>query len=146
MAIVMTIKIRGGKGLQSKINGLTDKTRDGIFMAFSNLAPEIKIDIQGELKRPKSGPIRTRYRPKRRVKVSLPGEAPATDTGLLVSSIDAEANRAQANLIISAGTKYAKFLELGTRRMLPRPFLVPALTRWRKRIIEELRIAIRNNL
>ena len=143
---VMRVRVRNMSALQAKVKRLPLQVQAGVFTSFTSLAPLIKADIQDELRKPKSGPIKTRYRPKRRVKTSLPGEAPAEDLGLLVASIDVDVDPVQFNMIISANAFYAKFLELGTRRMLPRPFLVPALTRWRQRIIDAMQIAIRNNL
>lgn len=65
---------------------------------------------------------------------SAPGEAPASDTGTLVNRIttDFEEN----NLVgrVSARTEYASFLEFGTQRMEPRPFMRPALENQRSYI------------
>jgi HK97 gp10 family phage protein len=58
---------------------------------------------------------------------SAPGQAPATDTGNLAGSIgwNIEASTLTADVFASA--RYAVHLELGTRHIKPRPFLVPAL-------------------
>ena len=57
---------------------------------------------------------------------SAPGQAPATDTGKLVNSIHAK-KESRFVWVVGVGAKYGKALELGTRRMAPRPFLLPAL-------------------
>lgn len=62
-------------------------------------------------------------------KASAPGEPPASDTGRLLNSIghtmyDGAQGRSAR---VSAKTKYALWLELGTRYMAPRPFMRPAL-------------------
>ncbi len=56
---------------------------------------------------------------------SAPGEPPKTDTGRLVGSIRHE----HSFLTASVGTdvNYAGYLELGTSKMAPRPFLIPTL-------------------
>lgn len=59
-------------------------------------------------------------------RASAPGEAPASQTGKLVRSIQVISNRVVGALVrISA--PYARFLERGTRRMEPRPFIRPAI-------------------
>jgi HK97 gp10 family phage protein len=60
---------------------------------------------------------------------SAPGTAPAVDTGRLRASITHELGRDSRGLYARIGTnvRYAVYLELGTRRMRPRPFLRPAL-------------------
>lgn len=57
---------------------------------------------------------------------SAPGQAPATDKGLLASGIVSRARKLNAEA--GATMRYAPFLEFGTSRGLkPRPFLKPAL-------------------
>jgi hypothetical protein len=60
---------------------------------------------------------------------SAPGFPPASDTGRLLSSIHHEVVGAGTDLEARIGSdvNYALYLELGTRYMLPRPFLRPAL-------------------
>lgn len=56
---------------------------------------------------------------------SAPGEAPATDTGALVSST----HRVDGELVAAVGTglEYGRDLEFGTKKMKARPWLFPAL-------------------
>jgi hypothetical protein len=59
---------------------------------------------------------------------SAPGEPPASDTGMLLASINHKImveNTVFAR--VGSDRKYAIYLELGTRFMAPRPFLRPAL-------------------
>lgn len=57
---------------------------------------------------------------------SSPYDAPAIDTGRL----NRETRRAKVQRMkLEFSTPYAVFLEYGTRRMLPRPFVVPAFLR-----------------
>lgn len=65
---------------------------------------------------------------------SAPGEAPASDTGRLVNSINSYLVRAAMEAIVVAGrgvVKYATMLEFGTRKMAARPFMHPALEKSR---------------
>jgi phage gpG-like protein len=71
-------------------------------------------------------------------RASAPGEAPATDTGALVSStylsrIDADTQA------IGSRLDYAFFLEFGTLRMEPRPSWIPAAERAAPRLEKRLR-------
>ena len=60
-------------------------------------------------------------------RASAPGEAPATDTGILAGSIGWNVDASTLTAEVFAGAAYAVHLELGTARMEPRPFMVPAL-------------------
>lgn len=66
---------------------------------------------------------------------SAPGEAPASDTGTLVTRrrITIDAARARARLAFSS--KHAKYLEHGTRRMEPRPFARRSLLDERREVV-----------
>lgn len=66
---------------------------------------------------------------------SAPGEPPATDTGKLASSITTEYDF--ANLIgrVNCSAEYGPYLEYGTVKMEPRPFMRPALAA--KRVVIE---------
>lgn len=79
---------------------------------------------------PKSG--RVYQRGKRAHQASAPGEAPATDVGNLVNSVMLY-KTATADWLINWNAEYAAALEYGTPRILPRPFLRPAVEgqRWR---------------
>lgn len=65
---------------------------------------------------------------------SAPGEAPATDTGVLVGSIYGDVEGLKG--YVEARAQYATWLENGTRHIAPRPFMVPAIERARPWINE----------
>lgn len=58
---------------------------------------------------------------------SAPGEAPASDTGRLVSSIRWEFSGSGLSIRVTAGAQYAAYLEFGTSIMAARPFLRRAI-------------------
>jgi HK97 gp10 family phage protein len=65
---------------------------------------------------------------------SSEGNAPNTDTGRLVSSINTEP--ADEAVFVGTSLEYGKFLEFGTSAMGERPWLIPALNKNKKTIID----------
>jgi HK97 gp10 family phage protein len=72
---------------------------------------------------------------------SFPGNPPAVQTGELIDSLRNEVNvtdKHVAGIVGSYDVEYATYLELGTYKMEPRPFMVPAFERIREDIPEIL--------
>lgn len=61
---------------------------------------------------------------------SKKGEAPATDTGALANSIIVE-GVTRLTLRVGPTVEYGEYLELGTSRIAKRPFLIPAVEKYR---------------
>jgi HK97 gp10 family phage protein len=105
------------------------------------------MQVDGEIKRaiqrgPKSGRVYNRRGVTHQA--SAPGQAPATDTGSLVSSITfKQVNRLTAE--VESRLDYAAFLEFGTQKMGARPAWVPAIEKARpdfaRRVAEAIRRA-----
>lgn len=57
---------------------------------------------------------------------SAPGEMPAIDTGTLAASIQVDAEPGSLQGAVYTNQETAVFLEYGTTRMAPRPYLTPA--------------------
>lgn len=74
---------------------------------------------------------------------SAPGEPPASDTGTLTSRIDTVYDMANLSSLVQARIDYALYLEYGTQRMAPRPFLRPALANKRHETLGRFTTAIR---
>ena len=73
---------------------------------------------------------------------SSPGQAPANQTGELVKSI--KVNKSKNKSTISISKNYAVFLEFGTSKMRPRPFILPAFSKTKKWFSDKLqRLALR---
>ena len=72
---------------------------------------------------------------------SAAGETPASDTGLLASSIASEVVKEGNSFVgqVKAAAEYAKPLEYGTVNMAARPFLRPALTKNKEKILKIFR-------
>lgn len=79
-------------------------------------------------------------------RASAPGEAPATDTGHLVSGI--KFVRTGIKGLLFNRVRYASWLEYGTKNMLPRPHMEPAVKKheewFKKKITKALDDAVRN--
>lgn len=60
---------------------------------------------------------------------SAPGEAPASETGALVSGLQVQirGNQHSRSAVIISSDPKASMLEFGTRKMAPRPHMTPAL-------------------
>lgn len=84
----------------------------------------------------KSGPIVTRYNPRRVHATSAPGQSPANDTGFLASNITAEVKTELGKVygVVRSSAPYSAYLEFGTSAMPARPFLQPALDKNARKI------------
>ena len=84
---------------------------------------------------PKSGRIYEKYNPRRTHRASAPGQAPASDTGNLVSQIRVRQKNPD-EVVVESNALYSSFLEFGTSKMLPRPFLFPATEKSKPKIAQ----------
>ena len=82
----------------------------------------------------KSGVMYQMYNPRREHRASAPGQAPASDTGNLVSKIIVR-QKSQDVTSVESNANYSAFLEYGTSKMQPRPFMLPAFEKSKKPII-----------
>jgi HK97 gp10 family phage protein len=101
-----------------------------------------KESMQG----PKSGRLYKVSRTGKLHRASAPGQAPAIDTGNLVNSIQHEQVGSEDARVFTH-VEYAPYLEFGTARMAPRPFMTPAAIKsakfLAKRILQEVNKALR---
>ncbi len=81
-----------------------------------------------------SGKTKVRHRP------SLPYNPPAIDTGELARSIMYDTEYMQVEIGTYGGAPYGKYLETGTKRMKPRPWLQPAVEEHQDDIIKRIGI------
>ena len=82
----------------------------------------------------KSGVMYQKYNPRREHRASAPGQAPASDTGNLVSKIIVR-QKSRDVTSVQSNANYSAFLEYGTSKMQPRPFMLPAFEKSKKPII-----------
>lgn len=78
--------------------------------------------------------VERRYSPNRDAEVSAPGNPPNKDLGTLAQSISFEVDRQALTAVVGTNLLYGKYLELGTTKMLPRPWLLPAFEAHRDEI------------
>lgn len=142
----ITVRVRNMSRLQSKVKGLNWGIQANVVTALRGIATPMEEDVKRDIRTgTRTGKTVKRYHPERIHKASAPYEPPANDRGMLANSVEVDVDPREFNLTLSAGAPYAKELEYGTSKMLPRPFLRPALTRWRRRIIDAIHDAIKRS-
>jgi hypothetical protein len=146
--MALGIKIFGAKRLQKRLQALPAAVKVQVRDAVSASLLQVQNDARRSLQKgPKSG--RTYRRGDVLHRASAPGQAPATDTGGLVSSINHLLNTTNKGLSgtvgvhASTGLKYALRMEFGGRdsrgvHIAPRPFMSPAYKRSRKGILKRI--------
>ena len=92
--------------------------------------------VESIMRGAKSGGAVIRYNPRREHIRSAGGEAPASDTGFLVSQISTEVKMSTTGGVgsVVSAAPYSAPLEFGTSVMEARPFLQPALRKSRRKI------------
>ncbi len=145
----ITVKIDG----LDRIDRATDVARKAIAEEIAKGLYASAKKVEGDAKRSildgqKTG--RTYRRGNVLHRASAPGEAPASDTGRLVNSINGVVEKSTTlEAVIRAGggiVRYARMLEFGTAKMAARPFLFPAAEKNRAWIVERLNKALRDGL
>lgn len=118
--VTITTKIENAEQVQAALRRYGDSAVREIGRAINAHALDVRGDIQRRIQRgPKTGRVYGGHQ------ASAPGEAPATDTGTLVSSITYR-KTAPLAAEIESRLPYAAMLEFGTTRMDPRPSWTPS--------------------
>jgi len=78
-------------------------------------------------------------------RASAPGEAPATLTGRLKTSIHPSFSVDEFTAEIGSSLKYSSYLEHGTSKMAARPWLLPVFEEIRPEFIRQVREVVRQN-
>lgn len=122
--VTITAKFENADAVQQAIRRYGDAAVREIGKAVQAQAMDVRSDIQRRIQRgPKTG--RTYLRSSVAHTASAPGEAPATDTGTLVSSI-VFSRVDDLTAQIESRLPYAAMLEFGTVHMDPRPAWTPS--------------------
>lgn len=136
------VKIKGGKALQKRIAAAARRAPKKLDALLAEAAFRVDEEAKSSIQTgAKTG--RTYKRRSVTHQASAPGQAPATDTGRLVSSISA---MREAFLKYTVGSRerespHGFWLEFGTSKMAARPWLTPAaekVNRWLRGALRKL--------
>lgn len=128
----MTVQVEGIEELQKNLAKLSKKFSEQTVRAAMEVAQEIRAEAIDSIQDQSPGDVVERSRVgggTYQHTASKEGDAPNTDTGRLVQSVQVD-TRPDA-IIVGSTLSYAGYLEFGTRRMGARPWLVPAVERVR---------------
>lgn len=140
MKFEMTVDLKGLKDIEEAVAGGTG--RRNIERALNAGALLLENHAKKSiLSGAKTG--RTYKRGTVSHRASAPGQPPASDTGRLVSSFLSQPGPEPLSYDVHANAMYAGFLENGTSKMAPRPFLQPAMKATADRITQLVRDAIK---
>lgn len=116
------------------------KINQAMITALFNHADKVAVDSANSLAKEMKKRIKTGAKSGKTYgnhTSSAPGQSPANWTGELVNSISAINEGKNSKVIVNAN--YAEFLELGTSKMRPRPFILPSIQKVKKDLAERLK-------
>ena len=143
-----------GNQVIARIKGLPEKMHKEVFDILYTYGQEMRNYIRESMKNTQTsseGLKRTKgSRNLKSVKFhypSLPGFPPAIDSGALYGSIVVEAREGQGEVEVGShgNAPYAPYLEKGTYKMQPRPYLMPAFNHIEGKIENGIMEAIRRS-
>lgn len=119
------------KQFNEAVSKVPQKVKDAMSQAIKISCEKIRSTSLQDMAKTPRNPTVSHYTNNKKIPhhPSLPGNAPAPDTGNLRSSIHYTIEK-DGNLIIGrVGTDviYGKYLEFGTSSVAPRPWLKPAM-------------------
>ena len=131
----VSIQVKGIKEALSALKNLQNNLEEPFREVIQGGAQLIRGEaIKSIQSGPKSGRVYEKYNPRRTHRASAPGQAPASDTGNLVSKITIRQD-GKDKTNVESNADYSAFLEYGTSKMEPRPFMLPAFEKSKKPII-----------
>ncbi|PIY28400.1 MAG: hypothetical protein COZ09_10145 [Comamonadaceae bacterium CG_4_10_14_3_um_filter_60_42] len=136
-------RIEGTEELNRALGKLSKDAEKYVSDAVNATGLELRGDIVKRYQRgSKTGIIYAKVNPTRTHQASAPGEAPATDTGRLVSAtVFSRIGRLAAE--VENKVLYGAMLEWGTRNIAPRPAWRPAAEEIRPKFIKRLENALK---
>lgn len=139
----MTMQVEGIEQLQRNMRQLADEIGEAMAGALVAGGNDVRNTAIRSIQSVSGGSEVTRSRNGGNTyqhTAAGPGQAPNTDTGRLVNSIQVEVDG--GSVFVGSTLEYAGWLEHGTRRMAARPWLNPALEANRKNINDRVRDAV----
>ena len=138
----VTLELQGGDQLAAALRAYGAKAEKHVGDAVNATGLELRGEIVKAYQRgPASGVTYEKSNPNRTHTASAPGEAPATDTGRLASSVNYKREGAMS-ATVGSNIVYAAMLEFGTSRIAPRPAWVPATEAVRPKFQQRLETAL----
>ena len=138
----VTMQLEGGDQLAAALRAYGAKAERHVGDAVNATGLELRGDIVKRIQQgPASGVTYEKYNPRRTHTASAPGQAPATDTGRLASSVDFK-REGPMSATVGSQVAYAAMLEFGTSRIDPRPAWVPATEAMRPKFRQRLEAAL----
>lgn len=138
----VTMKLEGLEGLQAALSQMTKEIEAEVGKAVDATGLELRGEVVKAYQRgPASGRVYEKYAPRRTHTASAPGEAPATDTGRLASSVNYKKDGAMS-ATVGSEIVYAAMLEFGTSRIAPRSAWVPAVEAMRPKFQRRIEAAL----
>lgn len=122
--------VTGDKELLRKLNKLSVDLQEATAEAVYGTAQAIRGTAIKSIQRLSAGSVVSRAGQggkQYQHTASRPGDAPNTDTGRLVSSIQVQPLSPNQTMFVGTSLKYGKHLEFGTGSMEARPWLMPAV-------------------
>lgn len=123
--------IINGDRLAKKLDRLAKLSEDGVRQVVARASAEGEAEAKRLISR---GPARSGKIRKDGTRSSAYLEPPRTDTGRLVSSINHKITEGGLNGEFGTDLKYGLYLEIGTVKMGPRPWLLPTAEKIRSRM------------
>ena len=138
----VTMQLEGGDQLAAALRAYGAAAERHVGDAVNATGLELRGDIVKRIQQgPASGVTYEKYNPRRTHTASAPGQAPATDTGRLASSVDFK-REGPMSATVGSQVAYAAMLEFGTSRIDPRPAWVPATEAMRPKFRQRLEAAL----
>ena len=138
----VTLRLEGMEQLSAALRDYGAAAEKHVGDAVNATGLELRGDIVKAYQRgPASGVTYEKYNPRRTHTASAPGQAPATDTGRLASSVDFKRD-GPMSATVGSQVAYAAMLEFGTSRIAPRPAWVPATEAMRPKFRQRLEAAL----
>jgi HK97 gp10 family phage protein len=130
---MIDLRISISKDDAKRLENATDKAIEAIGRVIEAFVIRIDREIKISIDRgPKSGRIYGKHQ------ASAPGQPPATDSGGLVKSISWRTFNRGLSAETGSNIFYAPFLEDGTSKMDPRPWLRPAYEKYADDVVDEV--------
>lgn len=139
----MGVEIKGMDKLQKNFDRLSKKFGEDVAKASVAGGHLVRAAAIKSIQQKSAGETVTRYRlggGSYTHTVSNPGDAPNTDTGALVRSIQVDVRR--EGVYVGSTLEYAPMLEFGTSTMDARPWLNPALESQRRNVQKLISAAV----